>query len=183
VKQLLLALIIAFVSAVSAETAEQELLGLSYEEFDQDADGGWRLLARERKCSQAARLIERYAAARSDELDAYKKSSLAFHAAQMYGMANFRTEAIRKLEETRSLFPSGPNEGYVLGLLSYWKKDLAALASAKALVQKLPDTNPAKATQLKSVEALIAYQDCPFAVIGKPRPTPNACPIDPEPCE
>ena len=181
-KQLPCVLMVAFAATTGAAEPEQKLLQLSYEQFDQTRDGGWRTLTQERRCSEAARLIERYATMHAQHLDPFKKFSLAFHAAQMYGMANASSDAIRKLEEARVLLPNSYNDSYVIGLLGYWKKDRVALQRAEESVRKLPDDNPAKAAQLKSVEALIEYQDCSFAVIGKPRPAPNVCPIDPAPC-
>src|SRR5688572_10780518 len=61
-------------------------LALSYTDFDQRPDSGWRKIASEGKLLEAAELIDRYEKAKSG-LEEWQRINLRFHAGQLYAFA------------------------------------------------------------------------------------------------
>jgi len=81
-----------------------KFLALSFEQFDQSADQGWRALADEpgqpRKCYlMGARLLREYAK-RHKELDSWQRMLITFHSGQIYAQAHSYESAIKQLRKS-----------------------------------------------------------------------------------
>lgn len=119
-------------------TEYDRLLKLSYEEFDQDLDGGWRALEARGRCAPiAAKLILDYLGANQDsELSPMQVRLLLWHAAQTTAYYN-EVAAIDLFEKTyETTTRSTQWDIYVDGTIAFLRKDRRALDDALNMLSK-----------------------------------------------
>jgi hypothetical protein len=109
---------------------EEKWLRLSFDEFDQTMDGGWRTVAHEGNYRAAARMIERYLE-RYPDLEAGQQRILHFHAGQMLAFEGDYPSAIRHLncsyeDPERSDSPVRWND-YVHATIAFLENDRPSL--------------------------------------------------------
>lgn len=68
-------------------SAQEGLLNLSYQEFDQTPNQGWRSLAEEQGYLQAGEMIDRYLE-NNNNLEKWQIINLSFHSGQMYAFSD-----------------------------------------------------------------------------------------------
>lgn len=100
VLSILFAFIVSFPHFAQSAASQPKELQLSYEEFDQDPQGGWRRLSNEGKYVEAAQLIDRYEKEKED-LNGGDRVILSFHAAQMYAFAGDSEKALTRLKKAK----------------------------------------------------------------------------------
>ncbi|WP_419147858.1 hypothetical protein [Pseudoalteromonas 'SMAR'] len=111
-------------------------LDLSYQQFDQTKDSGFRLLEQSGCYAEAATLIKSYIAHNNS-----KESSLTWHLAQMEGLAGnyqqaiFQAKKVLKPNENLSEFPMYWND-FVLGNIAFWSKDKGMLKKHMANIEQ-----------------------------------------------
>ncbi len=116
------------------------MLTLDYSAFDQDMDGGWRMVAAEERFDDAGRLIDVYLARRAAELEPNQRILLNFHAGQMYAMADDRKLAVKRFET--SIEPNPTMESwnpYVEATIAFLNRDREALLAARNAMAATPD--------------------------------------------
>lgn len=117
---------------------------MTFEEFDQTQESGWRALAEDGKHSEAAKLIDRYI---NENSEAPQKSDvLHFHAGQMYAFANEYGMAVKRLNNSfKTVYPEiydpyGKQwNSYVHATISFLKNDIVALRKYRNEVANGPD--------------------------------------------
>ena len=124
-------------NALGQEVTNQSFLKLSFEQFDQDMNGGWRISAQEGKYPEAAKMIEAYLS-KGPNLKSKDRRMLHFHAGQMLAMGDKPKEAIEHFKKSTQ-----PNENdfmrwnaYVEGTIAFLEKDKARLEAAREEVSK-----------------------------------------------
>ena len=116
------------------EASTSKTLELSFEKFDQDMKGGWRLLSNDGKYLQAARLIERYLQGRNDLTD-FQRQILYFHAGQMFAMGDRPKMAISQFEKSRKAKDDFMKWNYyVNGTIAFLKGDMKLLKECRERV-------------------------------------------------
>ena len=123
--------------SLAQEPSGESFLKLSFEQFDQDMNGGWRVNAKSRKYADAATMIESYLSQR-DDLTPENKRMLHFHAGQMWAMGDQKTKAIEHLKKSTQ---SKENDflrwnAYVAGTIAFLEKDTDKLEAAREEVAK-----------------------------------------------
>lgn len=109
----------------------ERLLSLNEEQFDQDMDGGWRMIAARRGCDLAAADLIR------DWRQKHASSAglLIWHEGQLRANAGQTQEAIALMAQTRRA-PGVPDGGgwnvYVDATLAFLRKDRPALEKARS---------------------------------------------------
>lgn len=134
-------------------------LALSYEEFDQTDDKGFRVLAAKECEKEAADLIEEYLRATNST-----KSSLRWHIAQLRATAGDTPEAIRYaksvLAETED-FSKSPLRwnDYVLATIAFLEQDKPALMLHRDKVAEAREAHFGNELNLKLLDSLVKYFD------------------------
>lgn len=156
------------------------MLTLDFQEFDQDLNGGWRLLARNPGCKAAAAdLIKAYR-----ERNPSSPTTLAWHEGQLRAELGQGEAAISLFEHARksllsdrqsddwNAYARGWN-AYVDATVAFVRGDAAALRNARALLTGLP--RPSSFTpemswppNLDVVDGLIACFGKPYAIAYAP---------------
>lgn len=137
-------------------------MSLSYEEFDQTPDQGFRVLAANACYAEAATLIQEYIAANSAT-----ENSLRWHVAQLSASAGDYPTAItfskQVLSESEdfSVKPLRWND-YVLATIAFLEKDMDALELHRDRVAEGTDF-AGNAMNLKLLDALVKYFDESYA--------------------
>lgn len=111
-------------------------LTLSYKEFDQTSDAGFRLLVNSACYAEAATLIKKYI-----DHNHSKENSLFWHLAQMYGFSGDYKQAIyyakQVLNESEDLAESPMYwNDFVLGNIAFWNRDKSKLKQHIENVEK-----------------------------------------------
>lgn len=106
-------------------------MNLTYQEFDQTMDKGFRLLAKDCK-AQAVDLIKNYIIINGAEQD-----SLRWHIAQLSGELGRFDEAIAYAKTTLREDGTGALKwnDYVWGYVAYWQKDVKTLQEKIAVLE------------------------------------------------
>ncbi len=111
-----------------------EMLELSWREFDQSPDSGWRPVADRKEYARAAELIEYYLENKSG-LEQGQIAYLHFHAAVLHGYEDKNELAIEHLGSASvDSFPVGFPQSWnalVKGELAFILKDMDAVRSAR----------------------------------------------------
>ena len=122
-------------SAAQCRHDRTALLALSQNAFDQDMNGGWRLLARDARChGVAADLIRDYRIARN-----LQASILFWHEGQLRANMGATADAIVLFEQSR--LQDNDRIGwnyYVAATVAFLQKDRAALSQARESLATLP---------------------------------------------
>lgn len=114
----------------------KEDLDLTYQQFDQTNDAGFRLLEKSGCHGEAATLIKRYI-----EHNKSKESSLTWHLAQMqalagnYQQATVHAKTVLNPNEDLNTSPMYCND-FVLGNIAFWSKGKAMLKKHMANIEK-----------------------------------------------
>lgn len=120
----------------SCDVDRERLLALDQQAFDQDLNGGWRILAARPNCSAAAAdLIRDYRKRHKNE-----SAILIWHEGQMRADAGETAEAIALFERSRSasaFVMPGWNE-YVDATIAFLKGDREAFDAARAALAAIP---------------------------------------------
>ena len=118
------------------------LLNLTYRDFDQAFDGGWRAVINDKKCDErtTAELIVLYILhSRPTPLSRHNLRILRWHAGQLFADANDYDSAIRFMQGS---YREGPESSldwdlYVRGTIAFLQRDRDALiASRKQLAMR-----------------------------------------------
>lgn len=124
------------------------LIGLSYRDFDQDFDGGWRAIDYKDGCKIAAQnMLKSYLT-----YHAYKhqseRSMLMWHTGQVLAGDNKYDEAVKYFRQT---YKSGDHSTewnlYVDATLAFLRKDKSALISARDTLALQPVSDEMKASR------------------------------------
>ena len=138
---------------------------MTFDEFDQTIDGGWRAIAKRGDYAGAAAAIIDYLQTEL-ELEDGQRRMLHFHAAQMYAFAGEVTEALEHLPFT--IEPEEPNPNpvrwndYVAATVAFLQGDLSGLTAARERIAQGPAWE-GEIPNLNVVDRLIAN-------FGKPYP-------------
>lgn len=128
--------------------AEERLLHLSPDAFDQDVNGGWHTLADHAGCEKAAAdLIRRYIAQNWGRIAQGDLHVMYWHAGQLEALAGDYLQAVPLLMAGVS-----PDRGrdigfheYALGTIAFLHRDLAGLKAARQRLSALPQPAALKA--------------------------------------
>ena len=121
---------------VALEERLKDDLNLTYQQFDQTYDAGFRLLEKSGCHAEAAILIKRFISHNNS-----KESSLTWHLAQMEGLAGDYQQAV--FHAKKVLDPDEKLSGskmywndFVLGNIAFWNKDKEKLRKHIANIEK-----------------------------------------------
>lgn len=179
----MLALIVALSLAQSPASAcafdRQALLGLAPTKFDQDLQGGWRVLAGKPGCETAAAdLLSAYREAHWGKLTPGELHTNYWHEGQMRAVAGQTARAVPLL--LAGVPPEGRNgfADYAVGTVAFLQRDRRGLESARTRLAGLPPPADWAKTQaafrarfgmtmawppnLNVLEGLIACYDKPY---------------------
>lgn len=137
-------------------------MSLSYEQFDQTPDNGFRVLAANACYAEAASLIQEYIATNNAT-----ENSLRWHVAQLSATAgdyptaiDFSKQVLSESEDF-SLKPLRWND-YVLATIAFLEKDMDALELHRNRVAEATDY-AGNAMNLKLLDALVKHFDESYA--------------------
>ncbi len=158
--------------AISTEDHER-ILGLSFAEFDQTEDNGWRPYYSSKCYVIAADLLVAYVERHPDLVR--ENYILPFHAGQILAMAGDYDNAVLYLRRGFSSRDSKPIDwnAFVEAHLAFIEKDVEKLAEMRARIDKqpamddgpgVPDWAVGKKINLDVVDGFLACIDKPFAV-------------------
>jgi hypothetical protein len=127
---------------VALEERLKEDLNLTYQQFDQTYDAGFRLLEKSGCHAEAAILIKRFITHNNS-----KESSLTWHLAQMEGLAGNYKQAVfhakKVLDPDEDLSNSKMYwNDFVLGNIAFWSKDEAKLRKHIANIENGQNFKP-----------------------------------------
>lgn len=134
---------VAFADCKAAlEERLKDDLNLTYQQFDQTDDAGFRLLEKSGCHTEAAILIKRFITHNNS-----KESSLTWHLAQMEGLAGNYQHAIfyanKVLDPNEDLSNSKMYwNDFVLGNIAFWNKDKVKLKQYIANIEKGQNFKP-----------------------------------------
>ncbi len=134
---------VAFADCKAAlEERLKDDLNLTYQQFDQTDDAGFRLLEKSGCHTEAAILIKRFITHNNS-----KESSLTWHLAQMEGLAGNYQHAI--FHANKVLDPNEDSSNskmywndFVLGNIAFWNKDKVKLKQYIANIEKGQNFKP-----------------------------------------
>lgn len=139
----------------SLDAVADQLMGLDYDAFDQDLQGGWRPFPDEGCVVGTAKLIDRYHERHEDELQPYQARILRWHAGQLYGLADDVEKARRRFkasynpEEPEQ--PDFPWNDYVSASIAFLDGDMDKLRHHRERIAASPSKG-----NLEVVDRLIA---------------------------
>jgi hypothetical protein len=145
----LLMLALASCATVQSETdtcpiakAETDaLLTLSFAAFDQNEQGGWRQLERQKGCElRAAHLIEAYLAKNNSTVPRFATTTLTWHLGQMWANAGRTRQAIDAFKATKKPGNDAQNF-YADATIAFLARDRAAFNQARANLLLVPKPN------------------------------------------
>ena len=111
------------------------MMGLNYEEFENDLDGGWRQLGNTLGCeAETAKLIRTY---RIEKIEAQRRS-LLHHEAQLLGAAGDYEAAAATLRTLIPLVTDPTMLYYHEAELAFFLRNRAALKDARKSLSALP---------------------------------------------
>ena len=121
---------------IALEERLKDDLNLTYQQFDQTYDAGFRLLEKSGCHAEAAILIKRFISHNNS-----KESSLTWHLAQMEGLAGNYQQAV--FQAKKVLDPNEELSGskmywndFVLGNIAFWNKDKEKLKQHIVNIEK-----------------------------------------------
>jgi hypothetical protein len=115
------------------------MLKLTPDQFDQDMDGGWRILARRVGCDLAvADLIASYRKSHWGVMTPSQVHLSYWHEGQARAVAGHYTEARPLLMEGVNSDDLGNFADYALGTIAFLDHDLAALKAARERMANIP---------------------------------------------
>jgi len=113
------------------------LLALEPDAFDQDINGGWRMVAKRDECRlPAADLIKSYRRMHEAELSGGKASNLRWHEAQLRASMGQTQAALALFETTYSGRPDW--DAYVAATIAFLRGDRDNLVAARDQLAKVP---------------------------------------------
>lgn len=138
---------------------------MTFDEFDQREDSGWRAIARQGDFAGAARAIEAYLEAHP-ALEDRQTGILHFHAAQMHAFAGAVDEALRhlplSLDRDEPADPLVRWNDYVAATEAFLRGDRAALLAARERIARGKARN-GQVPNLHVVDRLIAGFGKPYS--------------------
>lgn len=142
-------------------------MGLSYEEFDQTMDSGFRVLSAQGCHGESAELIERYM-----EVNSAEQSSLRWHIAQARAMAGENSEAVRYARTTlleKEDFSERPLRwnDYVLATIAFLEGDRDKLMVHRNKIAEGVGEHPGNELNLRLVDALIDHSGIDYSTALK----------------
>lgn len=131
----------AAAKSTSCDVTENQIshyLTLSFEQFDQTADNGWRPYYESGCYETAAELLVRYMEAHPEL--AREHYMLPFHTGQMYALNGQHDKAISHMKDGYSDIPSTfvNWNAFVDANIAFLEQDRDALLASKALIQEQP---------------------------------------------
>ncbi|GIU66128.1 hypothetical protein [Candidatus Phycosocius spiralis] len=115
-----------------------ELLSLSFEQFDQDFQGGWRAVAEQEGCeASAAELIGAYVHKNREKVPTGRLSTLKWHQGQLLAASGKNREAIKAFKATKPQGDDAQNY-YADATIAFLRRDRAAFDQARAGLAALP---------------------------------------------
>jgi len=145
----------------------QSDMNLSYEEFDQTMDSGFRVLSAQGCHSEAADLIERYI-----EVNSAEQNSLRWHIAQARAMSGENAEAIR-YARTTLLEDEDFSEralrwnDYVLATIAFLEGDRERLLYHREKIAEGVGEHPGNELNLRLVDALVDHSGTDYSTALK----------------
>ena len=132
-------------------------MSLSYEEFDQTMNNGFRVLAGRGCHREAADLIEKYI-----EVNSAEQNSLRWHVAQLRAMSGENAEAIRYARKTlleNEDFSERPLRwnDYILATIAFLEGDRKKLSYHRDKVAEGVGEHPGNELNLRLLDALLEY--------------------------
>ena len=119
----------------------EAMLALSPEAFDQDLEGGWRLLGAKPECREvAADLIAAYRTEHRATMKAGDLHTSYWHEGQLRASLNQPTRAVRLL--MAGVNPDVQTDGfqdYALGTVAFLNRDMPSLMAARARLAATPE--------------------------------------------
>ncbi|MCA9285341.1 MAG: hypothetical protein KDA22_09015 [Phycisphaerales bacterium] len=146
--------------------ADDPLLKLDFEQFDQTPGSGWRLLASAERFAEAGAVIDAYLQ-RHAELTPGQRQILSFHAGQVYAFGGDYTRARERFRA--SITPNEPKDApirwnaYVSATIAFLENDKAGLIYARGLIQDGPAINGVK-PNLNFVDSFLENLGLPYSV-------------------
>jgi len=150
-------------------TADDKIQGdkptMTFDEFDQMMDGGWRAIAKQGDFAGAAQAIIEYLET-EQALEDWQERVLHFHAVQMYAFAGAVEEALGHLPF--SLVPEEPADTpirwntYVEATEAFLRGDREGLVAAREIIAQGPMTD-VRIPNLGVVDRLIANFGKPYS--------------------
>ena len=141
----------------SGEGSPSEMLELSWREFDQSLDSGWRPIADREEYARAAELIEYYLENKSG-LEQGQIAYLHFHAAVLHGYEDKNEQAIEHFRSASvDSFPAGFPQSWnalVKGELAFMLKDMDSVRSARDEIAAMQSLSARDSMFLKGLELL-----------------------------
>ena len=141
---------------------------MTFEEFDQTQEAGWRAIAKRGDFAGAAQAIIAYLATRP-EWEAWQERTLHFHAAQMFAFAGNTNAALAHLPATLEPDDVANDPAnrwrwndYVAATEAFLREDLPALHAARERIAQGPEVDGA-IPNLSVVDRLIANFGKPYA--------------------
>lgn len=125
-------------SCAMSQARREELLALSFRQFDQEQGNGWRPIYANKCYRQAASLLAEYVKRNPDTARA--NYMLSFHAGQMFALAGEPTEAIRWMKHGYSDRPSNLINwnAFVDANVAFLKHDRIELLKQRELIDQEP---------------------------------------------
>ena len=151
----------------SGDNTASEMLELSWREFDQSPNSGWRPIADNKEYARAAKLIEYYLESKSG-LNQGQTAYLHFHAAVLHA---YEDNIERAIEHFRSAsvdsFPAGFPQSWnalVKGELAFLLKNMDSVRAARDEIAAMPSLTARDSMFLMGLEFLstqegISYSD------------------------
>ena len=138
-------------------------MDLSYKEFDQTMDSGFRALSAQGCDSESADLIERYI-----EVNSAEQSSLRWHIAQARAMSGENSEAIRYARTTLVEKEDFSERAlrwndYVLATIAFLEGERESLISHRNNIADGVGEHPGNELNLRLIDALVDYSGTDYS--------------------
>jgi len=145
----------------SKDTEAEEMLQLSWREFDQSPDTGWRPYAERGEYTRAVELIEYYLS-NKEGLNQGEIGYSRFHAAVLCGYEDRYEDAVALLRQSSvDSLPEGFPQTWnalVKGTLGFILKDMEAVRAARDDIIVMPSLSSRDSSFLEALEHLIAQE-------------------------
>lgn len=142
---LLLSTIHSYAQSELKQQTIDSLMKLSFDEFDQDMEGGWRYYSNKEDFETATVLIKLYLK-KHPEIEVSKRGVMSFHCGQMLALLDKNEEAIPYMEASKKKEKDVMNwDVYVDATVAFLKKDREAFDKKKSELKEKsvfpPDQN------------------------------------------
>ena len=140
------------------------IMNLSFDEFDQNMEGGWRYYSNKEDFKTATNLIKLYLE-KHPEIESTKRGVISFHCGQMLALLDKNEEAIPYMEASKMKENDVMNwDVYVDATIAFLRKDRAAFDKKKSELKKksvFPEDQNRNLIFLNKLEAHFnkTYQD------------------------